>query len=195
LDLVEIKTGNNPLGSGKIAQTFVDNIQPMDRGIINQVKFEQPKSSSVAVDNNLKATQVASLSDQKGKLRFSGTAKPGQLVTLYLYSQMPLVMSVQADNNGNWVYQLDKPLVDGKHEIYVAINNDEGRIVSNSNPLSFFVKEAKAVTMDQYIAEDLPIVTAPDIANRMLVFYIVGGSALVISVLMLFFMIKKFLYR
>jgi len=64
---------------------------------------------------------------------------------------MPIVLTVKTDQNGNWIYDLDKSLTNGKHEAYVAINNDTGRLVEASAPKPFFIQEAKAVSLDEYV--------------------------------------------
>jgi hypothetical protein len=92
---------------------------------------------------------------------------------------MPIIVTVTTDENGNWVYDLDKTLVDGKHEVYVAINDDEGKIVAQSVPTLFFVEEAQAVSMEEYMnLEDSSSVR--DKAKDMMISYIFGGLGLVL---------------
>lgn len=190
-DLVEIKSGYDPLGPGKKEH----KLTKIDKAIVDQAVIEQPKEEAPVIDQTLKIAEVNNTNSQAGSYQINGKALPNQIVTLYIYSQLPLVLTMQADANGNWVYQLDKSLNDGKHEVYVAINDDAGRIVSQATPLSFFVKEAKAVSMDQYIAEDQSPLSAPDPAGKMMAFYIAGGSALILAVFLIFIMFRKFLYQ
>lgn len=189
-DLVEIKSGYNPLGQGKLEL----KIEAIDKAIVNQASIGQPHETSALIDQNLKINEVGNVSTDSGSYQITGQAKPHQVITLYIYSQMPLVLTTQTDDNGNWVYQLDNPLNDGKHEVYVAINDDSGNITSQSSPLSFFVKEAKAVTMDQYVAQEQGAVTLPDSTNKMINFYIIGGSALILFAIVSFLFFRKFFY-
>ncbi len=190
-DLVEIKAGYNPLGLGKLTTV----LELIDKAIVNQAVIEQPQETPALTDDILKISEVKN-TDSKvaSSYQIKGLAKPNQIVTLYIYSQMPLVLTTKADANGNWTYQLDKSLNDGKHEVYVAINDDSGRISSQATPLSFFIKEAKALTMDEYIAEDQSAVPNDNSSGKMLAFYIAGGSALILSVLMMFILFRKKLY-
>jgi hypothetical protein len=99
-------------------------------------------------------------------------------------------MIVKADVNGNWIYNLDKSLVNGKHEVYVAINNDKGRIVESSLPKPFFIEEAQAVTMDEFAGiQDASSV--PDQSNMYLIFYIMGALISVLVLVVIFLMIKQ----
>jgi hypothetical protein len=74
---------------------------------------------------------------------FSGTALPNSFVTVYIFST-PIVVTVKTDGEGKWQYVHDKELPDGSHELYVAIVNNEGRIVARS-PSVPFIKTAEAI--------------------------------------------------
>ena len=82
----------------------------------------------------------------------SGKTKPNSVATLYIYSDLPVVVTVDADQYGNWRYQLDQSLIEGEHEVYIAINDDTGKVIEKSKPLNFFVKEAKAVSVKDFVS-------------------------------------------
>jgi len=65
-------------------------------------------------------------------------------VYIYIYSDLPIVLSTVTDSNGNWSYVLDKQLADGQHEVYVAVTDNTGKLTAKSEPL-FFVKTAEAI--------------------------------------------------
>lgn len=122
----------------------------------------------------------------KEKVRLAGKALPNMYVTLYIYSEVPTIAVVKADRNGNWVYELDSKLADGRHEAYVTINDRTGKVVAKST-LFGFVKTAEAITPENTglanIAglTDQPIqpVEAAKKTYGLVVFMIIGGGLLV----------------
>jgi hypothetical protein len=61
----------------------------------------------------------------------------------------------------------------------VTVNDDTGKIVKQSNPTSFLVKSAQAVTADDYFDN----ATVPNNVNNMVVYYIIGAAVLIIIAL------------
>ena len=105
---------------------------------------------------------------------------------------MPIVVTVKSDENGNWVYDLDKSLVNGKHEVYVAINNDEGKIVEASVPELFFIAQAKAVTMEEFVKiEDASSVKTLEKSDSLIRTYVFVGIGFILLLLVSFLLIKK----
>ncbi|MDA1334461.1 MAG: hypothetical protein O2794_00395 [bacterium] len=84
---------------------------------------------------------------------FKGTGPPNSIVTLYFFST-PIIVTVETDADGNWVYELDRELDKGNHEIYVAITDARGGIVAKGSPVPF-VKEAQAIELGK-IGLNLP---------------------------------------
>lgn len=78
------------------------------------------------------------------RVRVEGYAAPNAFVTIYFYSK-PVVVTVRTDSLGRFEYELDVPLADGTHELYVATVTNTGRIVAKSEPIPF-VKEAQAIS-------------------------------------------------
>ena len=68
-------------------------------------------------------------------------------MTLFIYSNDPIVVTVRTNENGEWIYELDKTLEDGEHEVYATITDDTGKIESTSSPMRFLVKQARAETI------------------------------------------------
>lgn len=91
----------------------------------------------------------------KKALHLEGKGVPGAFVTLFIYSDTPIVVTVKADAQGNWTYDLDKELENGNHQVYVAVTDSVGKITAQSSPFSF-VKTATAATA---IAETVPAAT------------------------------------
>lgn len=113
----------------------------------NLVQKNNPK---IAGETNavLKVEKVALVEKNNGvkQLELSGKSEPNAIVTLYIFSKDPIVISIKADVDGLWNYELDKELADGQHEVYVAVADDEGKIVSKSEPIAF-IKTAQAADM------------------------------------------------
>lgn len=66
---------------------------------------------------------------KKIALNFHGVANPNQIIYLMIYSN-PIVVSVKADDNGLWTYNLEKPLNGGDHVAYVVVPTKEGNVRS-----------------------------------------------------------------
>jgi hypothetical protein len=174
-DNEELKNGTNPLDPLSTTTTIV--LSGIDKAIVNGKKIEQPKFAVSTVSESLVVNSVQTAVEKSG-LKFQGKAKPNQIITLYIYSAMPIVITVQADANGNWVYELDKTLVDGTHEAYVAINDDEGKIIETSMPTPFFIEEAQAVSIDNFISTG-DASKMPDKTSGMMILYILGGLVVI----------------
>jgi hypothetical protein len=193
----EIRGGYNPLGPGTLSESGI-RLAPVDMAIISGSPIEQPNSfDEASPDLSVDAAEAFGTEDAPGGTQFSGTATPGDTVTIFIYSYLPLVMTTDADTDGNWTYTLDSSLTDGQHEAYVVVTDETGKIKEKSSPLSFFIAGAKAVTESDYF-KPMPLLTS-DLAeapmNRLLYWYIGGGvllilAALVISAL-IFFRPKK----
>lgn len=186
-DATEIRTGNDPL---KAKTRKITELTGIEKAILDRQPLEQPKFAALPIDDNLKIDSVVTVDSAEPKLEIKGRAAPNQILTLYIYSAMPIVVTVQADQNGNWVYNLDKTLVDGKHEVYVAVNTDEGNLAAASAPSAFLIKEAKAVSTDDFIRmEDATV--APDNASNFMMFYAAGSLALILLLVSVFLFIRK----
>jgi len=181
LDGEEINNGYNPLGQGSLLQERT----VLDQVILTERILDQPESLPDNLDQALQIEEVVNLANNQTKL--SGQAEQNTWVTLYLYSQLPLVMTTQTDDQGNWEYILDESLADGDHQVYLAVNDQNGQIIGQSEPFPFFVKNAQAVSADEYFNEE--IINESDNYNF---YYLVGGAGIAILVLiLLIFLFRK----
>ncbi len=85
----------------------------------------------------------ASDPDGVDAIRFQGLAPLNSLVTLVMFSE-PIIVTVKANDNGNWEYVLDVPVEEGRHELFVTSVNAQGDIVRRS-PSIPFVRTAEAI--------------------------------------------------
>ena len=168
-DAEEIQNGYSPNGDGRleIARTVFDEI------ILSNIPLKQPKFAPLNVDNSLTVKEVVNVDD---KIRLNGQAEPDTWVNIYLYSDLPLVMTTKTDANGNWSYTIQKSLQDEHHRVYVTVNSMTGKVVKQSAPTSFLVKSAKAVTADDYF----DTATTADATSNMIFYYIAGAILLII---------------
>lgn len=131
------------------------NTDPMRRttGTTTTVIFEDPNTNGTTASTTLLVSTIvpgATTTDAHGvvhisSLTLSGHAPANSFVTLFVYSE-PIVVTVKADASGSWMYQLDKELPDGKHEVYTALTDTSGRVLAKSEPLPF-VQTASAITV------------------------------------------------
>jgi len=171
----EVKNGYNPLGDRELG----DKISPIDEAILQNKTLGHPKVEGEETEN-IAIKNIANLESERGYI-LSGKSEPNSVVTLYIYSDLPLVITTKTDEYGNWRYELNKPLVDGEHEVYVAINDNTGKVVNKSKPLNFFVKEAGAVSVKDFIS---PIASAASEtekdSNSSIYYYLITALLLII---------------
>ncbi len=188
-DYTEIINGYNPLGSGKINQSILRSLSSVDLAIINHRNLEQPKEQGEVTDV-LKVEKIDNLEKgNKNSIVLKGKGYPFSVVTIYIYSQLPLVMTTSVDANGNWVYTLDNNLADGSHQVYVAVNDNTGKVRFKSNPAFFFIKGAKAVTREEFLnTASKEIVDRP---TRNFYYYIAGTVILILILIALYLMLIR----
>lgn len=195
-DHTEVKNGFNPLGQGRLDEE--KRLAPVDRAIVAGIPIEQPTEAGdvdmsltievvVKADDDTRGPDVddAGMVDENDEaLVFTGTGTPGDTVTIFVYSYLPVILTTTVGEDGTWTYALDSELKDGQHEAFVTVTDDTGRIRSKSNPLAFFISEAQAVTEDEfYGVNTLELATEP--INRLYWWYAVGTLVLVLIALVL----------
>ena len=171
LDGQEINNNYNPLGEGEL---LVERTN-LDKIILSATGLEQPKSNTDKLTEDFEVYEVVNNKEEE-KIVLSGQADANAWILIYLYSDLPLVLTTQVDANGNWSYTLDENLVDGQHQAYVTVNDDTGKIIKQSNPLSFFVSSAQAVSAGDYFTNK-PVT---DRVDNMVLYYLLGGAALIL---------------
>ena len=116
------------------------------------IVFESPKESIGLIrEDSLKVESVSPVkmiepTDELPPVRteIRGQGLPNSYVTIYIFST-PTVVTIRTDADGSFVYTFDKELEDGMHDVYVAVTDNAGKIIAQSNPFSF-VKTAEAFT-------------------------------------------------
>ncbi|MFA6307330.1 MAG: Ig-like domain-containing protein [Patescibacteria group bacterium] len=167
-DGLEIKNGYDPAGSGPLLKERTS----FDKMILDNINIEQPKIKSKKIDGRMSVDGVEDVDDT---FKLSGKAEADSWVNIYLYSALPLLMTTKTDASGNWSYDIKNSLTDGHHQVFVTINDDTGKIVKQSRPISFLVKEAQAVTADNYFDG----ASSAAETNNLFIYYILGGIFLV----------------
>ncbi|MFA5178402.1 MAG: Ig-like domain-containing protein, partial [Candidatus Paceibacterota bacterium] len=192
-DDFELRLGITPENRQAVDSSKLTGI---DKAIIEGQSIEQPKFNKTATTSDvLKVAEIKNIDSEdvgglRKNIRFEGKALPNQVVTLYVYSVTPIILTVQADENGNWVYDLDKTLINGTHEVYVAINDDEGKIIETSLPKPFFIEEALAVSMEEFSGIQ-DATSIPDQSKIILIFYALAGLICVLVFVSLFLLVKQ----
>lgn len=140
----------------------------------SRIRYESPKTSGRENDS-FKVDTVEAVDGNVKTLRFGGTALPDSYVTLYVYSDLPTILTVKTDENGNWSYTLDKELGNGDHQVYVGITDSAGRVIVKSEPLAF-IKTAEAVSVIP-AAQAAPVSVAEKSSGNYILFTVVISSA------------------
>ena len=178
----EIRNGFNPLGTGKSDAI----IAAVDTAILNKRPLDQPVfAGGIDADYQVEEVNNRVLEGRpENRLVFRGRAEANTVVTLFVYSSLPVVVTTRTNANGDFEYVFADALVNGKHDVYVALTNETGKIEKKSRPFSFFVDTALAVDEDSFVAANIEI---SDRSTRYLYFYVVGGFMAVMAGLALFF--------
>jgi hypothetical protein len=192
-DRDEIVNGYDPIKSG--GARLEKPLSPVEQAIIGGSRMEQPVTKG-EVDAALTVTNVTTVSEEGTTVqRLTGTAEPNSTVLIYIYSRMPLVLTVRTDASGNWVYTLSDNLVEGKHDVYVAVTNQTGQIVKKSEAGNFFIRGAQAVSVEDFLATEARAAAQTPVAERnsTIRYYVIGAVSIVILglALMWFFIARK----
>jgi len=117
---------------------------------VKNVRILAQEKSGLAKIDTVKNTEISTaVADQPDKVEkknailFSGKTTPNSTVYLYIFSD-PIIVSVKADENGNWQYVLDRPLDTGKHESYVLVQDPETQEMIRTEAKTFYIAEARA---------------------------------------------------
>lgn len=149
----------------------------------DKVEYEDPKTKGTVNGELLKVGNVE-MEDVDGqkKIKIIGQALPNSFITIYVYSD-PIIFSIKTNSDGSWSYELDRDIEDGKHDVYVAITDNKGRIISKSNPLSF-IKTAQAVS-----------VVSPNEAylekGNLFIVILISLGGLILAIITLGFIVRK----
>lgn len=124
---------------------------PLDEKIESMITFQSPKESAGLVRSDvlevkevLPVIKTEQNNTELVSTEIRGKALPNSIVNIYIFST-PIVVTVRTDADGSFVYTFDKELEDGKHDVYVAVTDNTGDIIAQSNAFSF-VKQAQAFT-------------------------------------------------
>lgn len=188
LDGQEVANGYDPL---RLYERLTKQLAPIEMALVKGEVLEQPLTSGEVSDEvtvEVKNIEPAVAGGQvRGEqLVMSGLGPAFTVLTLYIYSDLPLVATVQVDEYGRWQYTVKDSLVDGEHRVYIAINDETGRIVKKSAGALFFVKEARAVTAEEVV--DLQVADSSSILEK---YYLAGAAVLVILALLVFIFLRR----
>ena len=163
-----MRNGYDPLmpGGTKTQRTYA----PVEAALTNGMPLEQPLIAGTL--NEVFVVSNISSTDAKQHI-LTGTAESNTTALLFIYSQMPLVLTVKTDDTGQWTYALDEQLNDGQHMVYVAVTDTTGRIQKKSNPFAFYVSRAEAAPLTNFI-DDEPIAT-PEPTSSFSRYYLAGS--------------------
>lgn len=183
-DDVEIIQGNDPKDSSITAKIVFEDARTA--GQINAEIFEikeveliVPEKIAPAPTEEIvlePAKPIEPIPEATTAIRLAGKSLPNSFITLYIYSD-PLIVQVKTDEYGNWSYVLDKPLEQGKHEVYTAITDNTGKILAKSQPFSF-IKEAQAITLAT-VAETAPTSAPSQTYFKLSIIGLIFGALLI----------------
>lgn len=185
LDGEEVANSYNPLGAGLLAKERIG----LDLALFSKVALEEPKTSQLLASENW---QVTNASSELDGLKLGGKATANSWVSIFIYSDIPYLATTKTDLNGNWSYSLADPLSEGVHQVYVASNDENGRILAKSLPLTFLVANVDNDQVAADLNKHVEVISNTDVTNtNWTVYYIIGGALLLVILLGLVLLIIK----
>ncbi len=133
-----------------------------------------------------------STKDEKVKLRGKGPANT--VVTLYIYSDIPIIVTTKTDEQGAWNYTLKEDLTNGEHKVYVAYTDQNGNVLKKSKPYSLLIQSASAVSPQEFIQDVKKTITAQKPTTQQpsnIIWYISGGVILLLIGVTIFFLLWR----
>jgi len=144
-DFLEIEIGSDPFspdsdGDGYLdGEEMVAGFDPLSPSVEDKIVYQDPRKIEPKREDIFVVERArVRISEETGKevLRIEGMGLPNAFVTLYIYSA-PLVVMTKTDQYGRWIYELDKFVESGEHEIYVVLTNNMGEITARSEGFNF----------------------------------------------------------
>lgn len=137
LDGQEVANNYNPLGAGVLNKESNDLAKVLSQKLaLAQPKVSTGFSSDLSIDQ---------FSEADNGLILAGFAPANTWLNLYFYSQVPLLVSTKSNEQGDWSYQLEQALLPGEHQVYLAINDSQGKITKQSAPLAINIDQNQVV--------------------------------------------------
>jgi len=173
VDADEIIAGRNPLVASFAPEGDV-------------VVYGNPKETGrEAVElYRVKNIEQINYDDGRKELKITGQGLPNSYVSIYIYSDKPVILTVKTDSEGNWVYILDKPMQEGDHEIYVVVNDNEGKVAAKSTVFSF-IQTAEAASANYPRAaknlEKAPTPAKSRLGEGYLIFFVAAFVGLMLA--------------
>ena len=149
----------DPLKADTDGDGFTDGVEiirgfnPNDAASEAVIVYRSPKETvGIVANKNLVVAEVVpniqvpeSISETATvQATVRGTALPNSFITLYIFST-PTVVTVRTEADGSFEYTFSKELEDGEHQVFVALTDNTGDIVAQSEPFTF-IKQAEAFT-------------------------------------------------
>ncbi|MFC1686984.1 thrombospondin type 3 repeat-containing protein [Patescibacteria group bacterium] len=134
-DVEEKKRGTDPNRPGAI-------VPP--RRTYTSRPSAHPLTSGVE-DDTLRVTKVtgpgiiSSGEETENSYKFYGTGIPAEFLSLFIYSENPIVIPVQTNALGLWQSDANFLLEIGDHSAYVALLNNNGDVEQKSAPFAFTI--------------------------------------------------------
>jgi len=182
-DLTEVLNGYDPLLAGAKWSRLLSAVE---KAIINRQTFQHPVVGGQETDELQIESITNSPAEVNANLLLRGTGPAYGVLSLYFYSDLPLLATVQVDEYGRWQYDLLDSLTDGSHQVYLVINDETGKVQKKSTPQVFFINQAKAAAVGEFI--DL---TVSEETTALEKYYIWGATVPILLALGLFLFLRR----
>lgn len=181
----EVLNNYNPLGEGKLERSRT----AFDQAFLAKLNIEEPKTSTLVADDSW---LVSSAQSTDSGMNFSGKAVADTWVNIFIYSDIPYLVTTKADASGTWSYNLTDPMTEGVHQVYVASHDQNGKLLTHSAPLTFLVANISNDLPPVGVGQQINVTVDEESEKDWTLYYIIGGSVLLVLLLILIiFLIKR----
>ena len=159
-DDTERRIGTNPNSTDSDKDGIPDataalalDLSPIDKALVAGLPLQQPTNEDAGlVDETFVVSEVVQ-EDDTTVIR--GIAEPNSVVTIFIYSYVPLVLTVETDENGAFEYTLTDELQGETHLAYVALHQEDGTIDRKSTEFAFAAAISGAILGEQESTQDV----------------------------------------
>ncbi len=154
-DSLEIELGTDILNPDSDGDGYLDGEEvavksdPNKPSTKSKIVYQDPRKVQPKKEDIFTVESVRTkISEDKKKevLVIEGKGLPNTFVTVYIYS-LPIIVVTKTDAYGRWVYELDKPIESGDHEVYVVLNNNQGELTARSTGFNFIKSGANILQL------------------------------------------------
>ncbi|PIS04986.1 MAG: hypothetical protein COT81_03410 [Candidatus Buchananbacteria bacterium CG10_big_fil_rev_8_21_14_0_10_42_9] len=180
-DFKELQNQSNPLGADN--QVLPLSLNQTILALLSLRALELPQATGLETVN-YKINRVTNFTrEENNYIVFSGTGRPGEVLSFFVDSHTPILGFTQVGGAGNWNYYLPNILNDGEYNATVAVLDSAGKVMQKSEPQFFTIANGRYISISEYLATTFNPSTNNSLKLQML--YFAGAIIIVAAAIMM----------